>query len=503
MTASTIWRAAMLVAALKSYSACGQWSFYLDTSFVSAIVQRNANSLLLADDGRLVVSGIMRFSEELPATDYSLARLNADGTWDQTFFTSGYGGGRLNAWQPDRFYVRGTYTPRRVWSATGQSDNSFAVGVGVVPYFLPTVGGDFHVYPDGSVVISGTHTLSDTARGFVGQYRLVWFSNEGYLDTTRTHRQANGPIWEFKELPDGKFICTCSCTQYEGQPVSRVFRVHADGSLDTTFQSTINAGNIYEIEPLPDGKVLLGGNFRFTGAPQDTVRLARLHADGTRDTAFASLAFAGNGSWWSPSGTIVFDIFPFHGSNHIIAGQFTSVNGELRKGLCMVDEDGNLLDAFDECGVGPFTYQGSTNATPLNVYWNQDSTAIYICGAYAGYDDGNTNDPDQRFVSRLLVSELSVGVEQHGVKEPPATAFGVYPNPARDQVLLRYDFGDSATTTSAVLRDAVGRIVATIPLDGTMGQKAFDVAQLTPGTYLIQYFSAVGLAGSVPLVVQQ
>lgn len=82
-------------------------------------------------------------------------------------------------------------------------------------------------------------------------------------------------------------------------------------------------------------------------------------------------------------------------------------------------------------------------------------------------------------------------------------SFGVAPNPARDQVLLRYDFGDNATTTSAVLRDAVGRIVATIPLDGAMGQKAFDVAQLTPGTYLIQYLSATGLVGNVPLVIQQ
>ncbi|MBK8499293.1 MAG: hypothetical protein IPL52_10850 [Flavobacteriales bacterium] len=62
------------------------------------------------------------------------------------------------------------------------------------PYFLSLQPADYHVFPDGRVLISGTHTLNDPVRGFVGSYELIWFSNEGYLDTTRTHRNANGVI---------------------------------------------------------------------------------------------------------------------------------------------------------------------------------------------------------------------------------------------------------------------------------------------------------------------
>ncbi|MBK6754450.1 MAG: delta-60 repeat domain-containing protein [Flavobacteriales bacterium] len=129
------------------------------------------------------------------------------------------------------------------------------------PYFYSLTYGDYHVYADGAVLASGQHLLSDSTRGFVGFYDLIWFSNTGYLDTTKVHRQSNGIMWEFKELPDGKFICSCSCTQYEGQPVDKVFRVYPDGTLDTTFHTGINMGNIYAYHPLPDGRVLLGGSF--------------------------------------------------------------------------------------------------------------------------------------------------------------------------------------------------------------------------------------------------
>jgi hypothetical protein len=63
------------------------------------------------------------------------------------------------------------------------------------PYFSYLQGGDYHVFPDGRVVMTGQYMLSDTVRGYEGTYNLVWITNTGYLDTTRTHRQANGPLW--------------------------------------------------------------------------------------------------------------------------------------------------------------------------------------------------------------------------------------------------------------------------------------------------------------------
>ena len=48
------------------------------------------------------------------------------------------------------------------------------------------------MYPDGRVLVCGLHELSDSIRGYVGFYDLIWFSNQGYLDTTAHHRQGNG-----------------------------------------------------------------------------------------------------------------------------------------------------------------------------------------------------------------------------------------------------------------------------------------------------------------------
>jgi hypothetical protein len=44
------------------------------------------------------------------------------------------------------------------------------------PYFASLQGGDYHVFPDGRVLMSGSHQLSDTIRGFVG-YEPIWFTN--------------------------------------------------------------------------------------------------------------------------------------------------------------------------------------------------------------------------------------------------------------------------------------------------------------------------------------
>ena len=492
---STFWKRNMhaVAALMAATAACGQWSFTLDTTFRTQIVQQNVNSMAVLPSGELLLSGLIRFPGDM--YDRPLAKVTSSGQQVVTF-PYGYGSGKLTPWN-DQFYVQNGNLVRRLLPS-GLLDNGF-LSMSAIPFVQHIATGDYHVFPDGRVLLSGMHTLSDSIRGFVGQYHLVWLSNTGYLDTTRVHRQANGVIRAFTELPDGKFLCSCTCTQYEGQPVSRLFRIHADGSLDTTFQSTITMGRIYAMEPQPDGKVLLGGNFRFNGAPQDTVRLARLHADGSRDTTFASLAFAGNGNWWSSSGTIVFDIFPFHGGNWLIAGQFTSVAGQPRKGLCMVDANGALQGAFDGCGVGPFTYQGTTNATPLSIAWNPDSTALYICGTYAGYTDGTTNDPDQRFVSRLLVSELSVGVQE---QTPPQATLLLWPNPSNQQTWLAYSLPGHSGPVQLRIRDAQGRLAHSIQASGEEGQVVWDTRDVAPGIYTVELLRDGHVERTERLVIQ-
>ncbi|MEO8588175.1 MAG: delta-60 repeat domain-containing protein [Flavobacteriales bacterium] len=170
---------------LLATTICAQIPFSLDTTFRTVIGQQYVNSVLPLPDGKLIASGIMRFPDEF--SDKRLVRLLPDGTRDESFYNSGLGGG-LISWQADKFYVNAGI-PRRILLPSGNNDPTFAVGVMSIPYFSSLQGGDCHVYPDGRVLVSGKHTLSDTARGFVGNYNLIWFTNTGYLDTTRVHRR--------------------------------------------------------------------------------------------------------------------------------------------------------------------------------------------------------------------------------------------------------------------------------------------------------------------------
>ena len=433
--------AAALFAAAAAWP---QWSFNLDTTFRTEVVDQNVNSLALMANEQLLISGRIRFPGDMSIR--GSARLNADGSRDLSF-TDFNGQGKLTPWM-NKFYVAIGATVRRL-NGDGYLDQSY-IGSNSGPYFLSGSGGDYHVFPDGRVLLSGTHILSDSIRGFVGAYELIWFTNTGYLDTTRVHRQANGPIWGFKELPNGKFICSCSCTQYEGQPVSRLFRVHADGALDTTFQTGVNWGNNFAYHPLPDGRVYAGGRYKRANAPNDTLFLARFLPDGSLDPTFTppSITMGGLAADYGP---LITWLQPWPGGHLIAAGEFGSVNQMSRESIFMVDSTGALTAAFDNFHVGIYQGQFGANAS-INWTTSVSTDTLYICGAYIGLNDGTTNDPQQRFVSRLLVSELTVGVEQRAMP-----GMRVYPNPASTTATLELDV--LPPHTQLVLRDALGREV--------------------------------------------
>jgi hypothetical protein len=126
------------------------------------------------------------------------------------------------------------------------------------PYFDGAAGGDYHVYPDGRILMSGTHWLSDTIRGFTGYYDLIWFSNTGYLDTTKIHRRGVGALNHFKELPNGQLIGAGNISQWEGKQVDWIFRMNADGTPDTTFRTGAYVGGGLDFMGLPDGRVYVG-----------------------------------------------------------------------------------------------------------------------------------------------------------------------------------------------------------------------------------------------------
>jgi len=486
-----------VAAKLAATVAWCQWNFTVDPSFQTQISQRNVGSLLLNDDGSISASGIMRFPGEF--SDKRLVRLLPNGTRDESFYNSGLGGVKLTRWE-DRFYVGTSGTVRRILPSGIQDPSFIEMNYGL--YFNSLQGGDYHVYPDGRVLMSGNHNLSDTARGFVGRYQLIWFTSTGYLDTTRTHRSGGScAVYRFKELPNGQFICNGLCDQFDGQEIDRVFRVNADGSVDTTFHTGVYTGEARDYLGLPDGRVYTCGNFRRTDAPNDTLRLVRFMPDGSLDPSFTIPQFtAGEGLSTSFAGAYVYTINPWRDGTLIITGHFKRVNGQVRKGICMIDTTGQLLDAFNGAGVGPFTYQGLTAASVQQIIFNADSTQAYICGGFNGYDDGTTNATGQLFVTRLNVQEIITAVPS--LREEEATGLLLLPNPASTYVAMNYSLPGNTGTGQLRLRDASGRVVHTLQVAEEQGQQVWDTRGTAPGVYSVELLRDGRVERSERLVIQ-
>ncbi|MEO8590118.1 MAG: T9SS type A sorting domain-containing protein [Flavobacteriales bacterium] len=462
-------------------------SFVLDTAFRTNIESEYVNSILPLADGTVIISGRMKFPGDMSFRSGAL--LNLDGTRNLSFADVAYMGGKLTRWN-DRVYAGNGPGMRRQF-LNGTLDLSFDMVN--APYFSALQGGDYLVYPDGRVLMSGAHTLSDTVRGFEGLYNLIWFSNQGYLDTTRTHRKGNGAVYAFKELGNGQFICSGTCTQFDGHPCDKIFKVNADGALDTIYHTGVNWGEADDYLPLEDGRIYFAGNFRRAVAPEDTLKLARFLADGSLDPSFASPHFT---LGVLPGGLYGMSLSRLHdrGQGRIIAmGNFQYVNGLPRRGICMIDSTGAVMDVFDDCGVGPYVYQNSTYGWLNGIMPDADSTHYYIWGAYNGYDDGTTNDLLQRFVTRLHGGDISTAAHTHAVPEAPMS---VYPNPTSGACTVALEALPRNATL--VVRDALGREVQR----NNVTDHYTTLTMAHSGVYSVEVWDARGRMATERLVVE-
>ena len=454
-----------------------QAPFDLDPSFEAYFQNGGIGSIVPLADGDVLVSGNMTFSNQLQPGGRTM-RLNPDGNQDLGFVVSGVGGGKLVPWT-DRYYVGVGQGVQRIWP-DGITDDSFPI-LEFDPYIHLLQGGDYHVFPDGRLVITGTHALYDSIRGFVGLYNLIWITADGRLDTTRVHRRGNGDLSKMRELPDGKFIIGGGLTEFEGHPVGNIIRVHPDGALDTTFQT--NASWFYPAfyHPLADGKVICTGDVVFSGS-DDTLHVFRLLPDGSLDPTFNNhLAMWRTTDMDGIAG--VSSITPLGSDRYIVTGGFDRVEGQFRGGIAVIDTAGYLLDEpLGEVGCGTF-WNGFYNIGLIVGIVSDPQSGYYIFGSYHGYNDGTTNDVYQRMVSRLY--GLDVGVEEEAVQA--GASLSLAPNPATDLIRVNFPTGAGAVNNLEVL-DITGQLVLSAR---PTGQSAvLNVADLRSGVYFVRLITA-------------
>ncbi len=470
-----------------------QQPFDLDPTFRATFNDWYVSSIYPQPDGKVIISGQVSFPGAEPFEYAGLARLNANGSWDPSFAHSQLGRGKITPWS-DRMYVMGNLAPRRIM-LDGSNDLTFVMGAFQIPYFLPLQGGDYHVYPDGRILMSGVHQLNYPAGGYVGFYNLIWFTNTGYLDTTKVHRSGDGVIYRFKELPDGKFICSGPMSQFDGHATSNIFRVHADGALDTSFYTGTNWGKAGAYLPLPDGRCYVAGTHHRADTP-DTLQVVRLMPNGSLDPTFNNTLRFGISSPLTNPWNIGFieSIQSLDAGRLIVTGFFRDVDGEPRNSICVIDTSGQLLeDHFVDEGCGTYTYQGFTDASIVGLRMMADSMC-YIWGSYHGYDDGTTSDPDQRFVTRLYGPDFSTGLREPAT----ATIAGLYPNPTSSTATLQLETLPRSATL--VVRDAMGRELQRRRISDHY--TTLDLHATGSGVYTVEVWDTNGRVATERLVVE-
>ncbi len=119
---------------------------------------------------------------------------------------------------------------------------------------------------------------------------------------------------------------------------AKLVRLNENGNFDSTYKARMDTGGeVYAVQMQSDGKTLLGGNFRSIGGTP-VVSLARLHTDGTRDTAFNPTT--------DPDGAVLAMTLQSDG-NVLIGGTFTAVNGVARSKLARLTTAGTPPGALD------------------------------------------------------------------------------------------------------------------------------------------------------------
>ncbi|NEL61282.1 delta-60 repeat domain-containing protein, partial [Escherichia coli] len=165
-------------------------------------------------DGKIIIGGDFGCVGNI--YQKRLARLNADGSVDQSFgYTAASPGGQVNS---------------------------------------------IVFQPDGKILVGGLYVGSDNSP-FVSITRL---NSDGTTDATfiQGNLPSNRGIKQIALQPDGKIVIIYTTAVANRQPSGGIARLNADGSLDSTFASSFPFP-FETVAVQADGKILVGGLFSF------------------------------------------------------------------------------------------------------------------------------------------------------------------------------------------------------------------------------------------------
>ncbi|GAB3469988.1 hypothetical protein GCM10027398_19210 [Azotobacter salinestris] len=345
-------------------------------------------------DGKILMAG-SSYNTKNDNYDFSIIRLNADGTLDTSFSGDGKASFDIEAnsddarslnMQPDSKilvavsssnYSLGNeeFSVIRL-NADGTLDTSFS-GDGKAPIDFGSGGSEsLTVQPDGRILVSGS---SYDANSHHYDFSVIRLNADGTLDTS-----FNGDGKASFDIGGDDDIAHSQTLQSDGKilvaGVSRntsthnnefsVIRLNADGTLDTSFsgdgKASFAIGGYVESRSLavqPDGKILMAGSSRkgsiISDTTSDDFTVIRLNADGTLDNNFSGDGKASFDIRWNsdkaqsltvqPDGRILVSGSSYNANSHGYDFSVIRLNadGTLDRSFGALDDDMAILEGTD------------------------------------------------------------------------------------------------------------------------------------------------------------
>lgn len=242
--------------------------------------------IMIQSDGKIVIGGDFTTYNANPAK--SLARINTDGSFD----------------------------------------NTFLIGSGANDYVS-----SFVTQPDGKIIVCGSFTNFNG----IAKNRIVRLNTDGTTDSTFLIGTGADSVIECVALQnDGKIIIGGQFTKFNGINAKYIARLNADGSFDSSFDTSIGFNShVYSIAAQTDGKILVGGNFTTYNSFAKNY-IVRINSDASIDESFVTSGF----------NNIVYKILLSADDKIFVGGKFSKYNNVTKNGVVKINFDASIDETF-------------------------------------------------------------------------------------------------------------------------------------------------------------
>ncbi|HEY0770412.1 MAG TPA: fibronectin type III domain-containing protein, partial [Sphingobacteriaceae bacterium] len=345
----------------------------LDNTFNPNIVINNTGTeanVLIQPDGKILFTGQV-FSVDGFSTGSTLFRFNSNGTVDATFSGPSYGYQiQAMARQADgKIILVGSFTKGIVrLTTTGAVDATFDVGTG-----FESLVSTVQVTSTNQIIVGGHFA---TYKGAAAN-NLVCLTTTGAIDATwQGNAKPNGGVNDSYLLPDGKLLIAGYFSSYNSTSSKSLARLNTNGTLDGTLVVGTGAnGGLQTIHANATGDIIVTGStptFSSYNGTSRTGGVAVLQSNGTLKSMTEQPKFHQE-AWVR---TII-----EQGSNKYLIGHFgTEVNGTPAANLARLNADGTLDATFNGNGK-PNLYVDAITV--------DRNGKILIGGAFTSYNGTN------------------------------------------------------------------------------------------------------------------